>query len=75
MTTAPKQFAANWIFALLPHEEAEIIPPHTELVEMRLGANMDEMHRHATPPWSGANTYHGADHPLKYRKSGHSDLC
>jgi hypothetical protein len=41
MTTAMNQVAANRILALLPQKEAEIILPHTELVEIHLGDLID----------------------------------
>lgn len=42
MGSATNEFAANRILALLPHTEAEVIRPHTELVELHLGDIVDQ---------------------------------
>jgi hypothetical protein len=42
MTTATNEFTANRILALLPQQEAEVILPHTELVEIHLGDIIDQ---------------------------------
>jgi hypothetical protein len=42
MTTATNEYAANRVLALLPQQEAEIILPHTEVVEIHLGDIIDQ---------------------------------
>ena len=42
MTTATSEFSTNRIHALLPQKEAEVILPHTELVEVHLGDLIDQ---------------------------------
>ena len=42
MTTATNEFAANRILALLPPQEAEVILPHLEPIEVQLGDIIDQ---------------------------------